>query len=54
MSKPNLVDFFKSIFAAQGNKNKARNLERGAKPDPLVVGFIFTVLILIAITFIAL
>ncbi len=54
MSKPTITDFIKSIFAAKGVNNKARNLERGSLPDPLIVGFIFTVLFLIAITFIAL
>jgi hypothetical protein len=54
MSKPNIIDFIKSIFAAKGTQKKARNLERGAMPDPLIVGFIFTVMCLMAITFIAL
>ncbi len=53
MSKPTIADFIKSIFAAKGVK-KEGNLERASLPDPLIVGFIFTVLFLIAITFIAL
>lgn len=54
MAKPNIIDFIKSIFAAQGTQKKARNLERGAKPDPLIVGFILTVMCLMAITFMVL
>ena len=54
MSKPNVIDFIKSIFAAKGIDKRERNLERGSLPDPLIVGFIFTVLFLIAVTFIML
>ncbi len=51
MSKPNLIDFIKSIFNAQNNKNGS-NQERASLPNPLIVGSIFTVMFIIAIIFI--
>lgn len=50
MSKPNLIDFIKSIFDAQSNKR--RDIERTSLPNPLIVGGIFTVMFIIAIIFI--
>jgi hypothetical protein len=50
MSKANLVDFTKSIFSPKSS----RSLERAALPNPLVVGFIFTVMFIMAMVFILL
>lgn len=44
MSKANLIEFTKSLFLP---KNK-RSLERAALPNPLIVGFIFMVMFVIA------
>lgn len=52
MSKPNLIAFIKSIFVTQNNTKGKEGSERSALPDPIIVGFIFTVLCIIAITFI--
>ncbi len=46
MSKSSVVDFTKSIFSS----SDARGKERAGLPNSLVVGFIFTVLFIMAIT----
>jgi len=50
MSKANVIDFTKSIFAPKNT----RSLERASLPNPIVVGFIFTALFIIAMLFIML
>ncbi len=46
----NVISFAKSIFAPKNT----RSLERAALPNPIVVGFIFTVLFIMAMVFILL
>lgn len=50
MSKASVVDFTKSIFAPKNT----RSLERASLPNPIVVGFIFTVFFIMAMVFIVL
>lgn len=50
MSKASLVDFTKNIFTSKSN----RSLERASLPNPVVVGFIFTVMFIMAMVFILL
>lgn len=57
MSKPSLLHVIKSVIAAgigvQSNKNRKRDFEHGSLPNYLIVGFIFTVLFVLTLVFIA-
>jgi hypothetical protein len=56
MSKPSLLHVIKSVFAAaigvQSNKNRKIDFEQGSLPSYLIVGFIFTILFILALIFI--
>lgn len=56
MSKPSLLHVIKSVFAAaigvQSNKNRKIDFEQGSLPSYLIVGFIFTLLFILALIFI--
>ncbi|MEE9339673.1 MAG: DUF2970 domain-containing protein [Methylococcaceae bacterium] len=56
MSKPNLLHVIKSVLAAaigvQSEKNRKIDFEQGSLPSYLIVGFIFTLLFILALIFI--
>lgn len=56
MSSPGLLHVIKSVIAAgigvQSNKNREIDFEHGSLPSYLIVGFIFTLLFIIALIFI--
>ncbi len=56
MSKPRLSHVIKSVIAAaigvQSNKNRKIDFEQGTLPSYLIVGFICTVLFILALIFI--
>ncbi len=56
MSKPRLLHVIKSVIAAaigvQSNKNRKIDFEEGTLPSYLIVGFIFTILFILALIFI--
>ncbi len=56
MSKTNLLQVIKSVLAAaigvQSEKNRKIDFEQGSLPSYLIVGFIFTILFILALVFI--